>query len=91
MADVIIKLKVMPISPDVDLKKLEEFCRTKIADAKAKLHSVSIEDVAFGLKALVFVIFGDENTLNLDVLEAAIKENPEVSTTEVLDVRKAIG
>ncbi len=91
MAEVIVKLKVMPTSPEVDLKKLEEFCRLKFADSKAKFHSVTTEDVAFGLRALVFVIFGDENTLNLDVLEAAIKESPEVSTIEVIDVRRAVG
>jgi len=91
MAEVIVKLKVMPISPEVDLKKLEEFCRVKIADSKAKLHSVTTENVAFGLRALVFVIFGDENALNLDVLEAAIKESKDVSTTDVIDVRRAVG
>ena len=91
MAEVIVKLKVMPISPDADLKKLEEFCRIKFTENKAKFHSVSIEEVAFGLKALVFVIFGDEKILNVDVLEAAIKESADVSTTDVIDVRRAVG
>ena len=91
MAEVIVKLKIMPMSPDTDLKKLEEFCRLKFTENKAKFHSVSTEEVAFGLKALVFVIFGDENALNLDVLEAAIKESKDVSTTDVIDIRRAVG
>ena len=91
MAEVIVKLKVMPVSPDSDLAQIEEFCRVKFTESKAKFHSVSTEEVAFGLKALVFVIFGDEKVLNLDVLESAIKENKNVSTTEVIDVRRAVG
>ena len=51
MAEVIVKLKVMPISPDADLKKLEEFCRIKFTENKAKFHSVSIEEVAFALSS----------------------------------------
>ena len=91
MAEVIVKLKVMPASPDSDLAQIEEFCRVKFTESKAKFHSVSTEEVAFGLKALVFAIFGDEKVLNLDVLEAAIKESKDVSTTDVIDVRRAVG
>ena len=53
MAEVIVKLKVMPASPDSDLAQIEEFCRVKFTESKAKFHSVSTEEVAFGLKALV--------------------------------------
>ena len=91
MAEVIIKLRVMPTSPDSDLAKIEEFCRQKITEAGGKLHSIIPEDMAFGLKSLTFVFFGDEKSLNPDKIEEAIKTNHHISSTEVTDVRRAIG
>lgn len=91
MATVVAKLRVMPTSPDVDLKKLEIFCKSKIEELKAKFHSAVIEAMAFGLKSLTITLFGEEAEVNLDKIEAAIKESADVSSTEVTDVRRAVG
>ncbi len=91
MAEVIIKLRVMPVSPESDLAKIEQFCREKIAEAGGKLHSITPEEMAFGLKSLTFTFFGDEKTLNPDKIEEAIKTDKHVSSTEVTDVRRALG
>ncbi len=91
MAIVVAKLRVMPTSPEIDIKKLEVFCKGKIEGAGGKFHSAATEEMAFGLKSLTITLFGDENALSLDKLEAAIKENSDVSSTEVIDVRRAVG
>ncbi len=90
MADVIIKLKVMPINPEVDLKALTDFCKEKIKAAGAHLHKAEEEPVAFGLKALVFIFMGPEAKIKTDKIEDAIKENSDVSSAEVIDVRRAV-
>lgn len=91
MANVYIRLKVMPAGTHVDLKVLEEFCKKKIEEFGGKVHRTEIEDVAFGLKAVIFTFMIDEQNSNMDRLEAPIKENPEVSSAEVIDVRRAVG
>ena len=90
MANIIIKLKVMPSSPEVNLEELVKFCKEKIEAAKAFLHKATAEPVAFGLKALFFVFMGPEKELKVDDIEAAIKENPNVVSTEVVDIRRAV-
>jgi translation elongation factor aEF-1 beta len=92
MADVIIKLKVMPAGLEVDLNVLQKACETKIRKFGAKvIHSVNQEHVAFGLKALVFVFLLDEANSNIDILEANIKELKDAQSVQVIDVRRAIG
>lgn len=91
MADVIVKLKVMPTGPDVELDKLAGICKAKIEEAGGMVHKTEQEEVAFGLKALVFVFLGDEKKINIDRIEASLKEIPEVSTIDIIDVRRAFG
>lgn len=92
MADVIIKLRVMPDGVDVNLNKLIEECKAKIAEFGIKVfHSVKEEPVAFGLKALDFIFLIDEKNSNTDILEAKIKEIKGVQSTQILDVRRAVG
>ncbi len=80
----------MPASPEVNLKALATFCKEKIETAKAHLHRITEEPVAFGLSALIFTFTGLEAEIKVDKIEAAIKENPDVSSAEVIDVRRAI-
>lgn len=92
MAVVIIKLRVMPECPEVDLKALAEQVKEKMAEFGMKaFHSVNEEPVAFGLKALDFIFLVDESNSNTDVLEAKIKELKGVQSTQILDVRRAVG
>ena len=92
MADVIIKLKVMPISPEVDLDNLQKFCEDKIKSFGAKIiHSINQEPVAFGLKALIFTFLNDEKHGDMEALETAIKQSEDVASAEVIDVRRAFG
>jgi|YelNatPaOPRAMG01_1025707.scaffolds.fasta_scaffold11116_3 elongation factor 1-beta len=92
MADVIVKLKVMPTSPELDLSKLQAEIEQKIKKFGAKhMHSVTKEPVAFGLNALIFTFLIDEAKSNLDLLENDIKSLSEIQSVEIIDVRRAIG
>lgn len=92
MADVIVKLKVMPSDPGADLLKIQQACEVEIKKFGAKvIHSVKQEPVAFGLKAVVIIFLIDEKISNMDVLEAAIKKIHEVQSAEIIDVRRALG
>lgn len=91
MADVIVKMKVMPTGVDIDLDKLAKSCEEIINAAGGKVHKKEQEEVAFGLKAIVFIFLGDEKQINIDEIEAKLKEIKDVSTVDILDVRRAFG
>jgi elongation factor 1-beta len=92
MANVVITMKVMPESPEVDLRELTE----KI-EHNMKHHGVhgeiknSIEPIAFGLKAVVFMFVLDEKLGGTDKLEESISTIHGVESVQITDVRRAIG
>jgi elongation factor 1-beta len=92
MADVIVKLRVMPESPDIDLQKLHKEIDVIIKGFGSRgNHNVTQEPVAFGLKALVFVFMIDEKKSNMEELETKVKAIPGINSAEVVDVRRATG
>ncbi len=91
MGDVIIKLRVMPTGPEVDLVKIREACEQKIKAIGGMVHKVTEEPVAFGLKSIVFVFLLDEKSANTDKMEEELRQVPDVQSTEIVDVRKAFG
>jgi elongation factor 1-beta len=92
MAKAIVSFRVMPESPDVDLKALEELCLIKIKEFAGETETkLEIEPIAFGLKALNFKFVMDENLGSTEPLENSISEIEDVSSMEILDVRRAIG
>ncbi|MEM2874353.1 MAG: elongation factor 1-beta, partial [Candidatus Nanoarchaeia archaeon] len=91
-ADIIVRLKIMPSDPSADLTKIEKACEDKIKAFGAKqIHSIAEEPVAFGLKAIIITFLLDEAKSNLDELENQLKQILNVSSAEVIDVRRAIG
>lgn len=92
MADVVITMRIMPESPDVDLEQLKEKALQKIiAFSEMENYKTSEESLAFGLKAIVimFVMFEGKGTT--DSLEADIETIEGVGSVEVTDVRRTIG
>ncbi len=92
MADIVITLKIMPNSPEVDLSKVEEQALAKIKDfAGIDNHKSEQENVAFGLKALKIMFVMSEDVGTTDPLEENISKIEGVNSVEVTDVRRAIG
>ena len=91
MAKVVVTLKIMPESPDVDLDNLQKKVLKKIRDAFGDTETkVEREAIGFGLNALKILFVMDENK-KTETLENSIREIEEVQSVDVVDVRRAIG
>ncbi len=93
MAVVIITLKIMPENPEIDMVELEKKAKEKIIeftkdDGEMK---VEIEPVAFGLNALKIIFVMEESLGSPDPLAETIESFDEVTSAEVVDVRRALG
>jgi len=92
MAQVVVTIKIMPISPETDLNNIESQAKTKIIDfSQTKETKTEQEPIAFGLKAVKIIFVMDENKGSTDSLEENIKKIDGVNSVEVIDVRRAIG
>jgi len=92
MAKVIVKMRIMPDSPDVDLAALEQKVREKItAFSGMPVNNVETNPVAFGLKALDVTFAVEESKGDTEVLENQLSELEEVTSVEVTSVSRALG
>ena len=92
MTNVIVTFKIMPESPEVDLKKISEEAKSKINDfAGAGDMKIEEQPVAFGLKSLNIIFVMDESKGSTEPLEETISEIKGVQSVETTDVRRAIG
>ena len=90
MSKVIITFKIMPESLDVDLKKLEVDVK-RLINKYGEVGKVEVEEIAFGLKALKFIVIYDESKGDTEFLEDNIRNIDVVNSVDVVDVRRAIG
>jgi len=91
MAKVIITLKIMPSSPETDLKAIQTMAEKKIEEFGGEVGKVEEEPVAFGLKSLNLIFIMDESIGDTEVLEKQIAESEDINSVEVTDVRRALG
>ena len=86
MGEAAVRMKVMPVSMDVDLKKLAEEIK-KVVPSFARLHAIEEMPIAFGLKALIVVtIMDDKGGRSPDEIEEAVRKLPGVESAEVEEV-----
>ncbi len=90
MAQAIVTIKVMPNSPEVDLIKLEEACKSIIAEFDTEVGKLEREPVAFGLIALNLTFVIDE-AKGTEELEGKLTEIEAVQSAKVIDYRRALG
>ena len=91
MAEVLVKIKIMPESPEIDLDKVKEEINGMVEKFDAKLMQSNIEPIAFGLKAMNITLLWKEDRGSTDELEKKILGITGVQSVEVTDVRRAIG
>lgn len=91
MAQVVITLKIMPDSPQVNLEEIKSNVKPLIAEFGGEVGKEEIVPVAFGLKSLNLFFVMDESLGSTESLEDKIKEVEGVQSVEVIDVRRAIG
>jgi translation elongation factor aEF-1 beta len=81
------KYKLMPQDPSVDLKKIEEEAKKIVENFGGKNKEYSIEDIAFGLKAvIVFFFYSDDK--NIDTMEEKLAKIENVASAQLIDMRK---
>ncbi len=92
MANVVVTLKIMPQSPEVNLEELEGKAKEEIVKfCDSKEFKTEIQPIAFGLKALVIYFVMDEKIGSTEALERKIADIEGVESVEVPDVRRAVG
>ena len=91
MADVIVELKVMPSSPETDLKALKDAAEKLIKEFGADLGKYEEQPIAFGLKAVMLTIVFDESKGGTDDLEEKIAGLEMVESCSVTRVSRALG
>lgn len=90
MGTALIKIKIMPISPDVDLEEIKTQAKEIIESNKGTKTMFEEEPIAFGLKAVIAGFDLDEE-YELEPIENALREIKKVNSAEVVDMRRAFG
>jgi elongation factor 1-beta len=85
MAEVIVTLKVMPKTVEVDLSKLEERINFLV-----KPEKISREPIAFGLVALNVTKLIPDAGGELEKIENKLRSIPEVGEIEVTEVTRSL-
>jgi len=86
----ILKIKIMPESPDTNLDEIEKSAKSLIESEKGGNLRIEREPIAFGIVALNFT-FTREETLESDSLVEKLSKLPFVNSAEITDFRRAIG
>lgn len=89
---VVVTIKIMPKSPEIDLDNVETQAKEKIkAFSDSQEMKIEQEPIAFGLKAINLTFVMDESKGSIDPLEEQLKTIKGVNSVETVDVRRAIG
>ncbi|MBI2656661.1 elongation factor 1-beta [Candidatus Woesearchaeota archaeon] len=92
MANVVVTLRIMPQSTEVNLSEIEAEAKKEIIKfCNSQEFKAQIEPIAFGLKALNLMFVMDESKGSTEQLEKKITDIDGVESVEVTDVRRAIG
>lgn len=92
MAQIVVTLRIMPESPEVDLHRVESDAKSEIKNfCHTQQFKTSIEPVAFGLNVLNIIFTMDESIGSTEELEKNIQTIDGVNSVEVSDVRRAVG
>lgn len=90
MGTALVKIKLMPESPDTDLDAIEKKAKKIIDKASTMPVRIEKEPIAFGLVALILTFAIDESQ-SIDETENLLKKIKGVNSTEVIDFRRAFG
>ena len=91
MGIALIKIKLMPSSPEASLEEIKEKAKEIIESNKGKNPMFEEQPIAFGLKALIVGFEQNEDDGELEPIENALNEIEEVTSAEVIDMRRAFG
>ena len=90
MGTALLKIKIMPESPESDLDEIESNAIKIIDQEKGVNPNFERESIAFGLTALI-AIFSMDESLSTDNFQEKLSNIPKVKSTEIIDFRRAFG
>ena len=85
-----VQMKLMPDSPSADLKAIEATATETINSMHTTQVNIEEQPIAFGLNAII-LSFAWNDEIELEQLEAKLQTVANVSSVEILDIRKAFG
>lgn len=91
MAQVIITFKITPSNPDADMDELSKFSFKIIEKHDGFPGKSEIKPLAFGLKELHIIFTRNEDLGSTDDMEEEIAKLDDVTSVNVIDIRRAIG
>lgn len=89
-AKMIVTMKVMPESPEVNLENIEKQAQDMILSFGGKFLSAEKQPIGFGLVSLIIKFSADE-TNGSDFFEEELKKIPGVESTQVTMMSRALG
>jgi elongation factor 1-beta len=84
-----IKIKIMPLSPEVNLEEIKEKAKTLIEEKGGKNCRFEEEPIAFGLKAII-TFFEIPEEQEVEEIENEIKEIENVNSAQIIDMRRLL-
>jgi len=90
MGTALLRIKLMPTSPEVDLEKIKQETKILIEKSQGKNCRFEEEPIAFGLKAVI-VSFEIDESQELEPIEEGLKNIENVNSAQVVDMRRAFG
>ena len=90
MGSVLIKIKIMPKAPDVNLEEIKNSAKLVVEKNNGRNITFHEEPIAFGLKAII-VSFNIDEENALDPIEESLKKIEDVSSIQITDMRRAFG
>lgn len=90
MGTALVKIKIMPESPETDLEAIKNKAYEIVEENKGTNAMFDEEPIAFGLKAVI-VSFDIDESNALEPIEEAFKKIEKVNSAEVIDMRRAFG
>lgn len=91
MAEVIVTMNVRLETPDTDPEVVKEMVEKTVEEFGGEEVRQEVEEMAFGLKQIKLIFILDEQKSNLDPLEDSLKDLEGVSSTEIVQVGRALG
>ena len=90
MGIALIKIKIMPESPDTDLGEIEKKAEEIISEQQGENIKIEKQPVAFGLNAVI-TTFSRNEELDTDNLLETLRKIQTVNSAEIIDFRRALG
>ncbi len=91
MGTMVVTLKIMPSSPEINLDYLTERIKEKLKTFNITNLKKEIKPIAFGLNSIHLYFTVNEDFENLESIENKIKEIEGVSSAEIIGMSRALG